>query len=159
MRFRHPDVFERYITTALVLKGSSQARAWLIAELHCRERILDRHGVKDLLEMQIAVPGGSTRPDEQARALRRLGAQLRRQRPEYDAPPVLVLPTDIERSALGTELTGAFVVSGISLMPTRLPIDEGVFIVAGPMRTGKTPTLITIGEALRQLDPTRSLYF
>jgi DNA segregation ATPase FtsK/SpoIIIE, S-DNA-T family len=52
----------------------------------------------DGLELQIGVPGGSLRADEQATALRQLGAQLTRQRSGYKAAPIGVLETQYRRS-------------------------------------------------------------
>ena len=114
----------------------------------------------DGLEMQIAVAGGSQRSDEQAAALRKLGAQLRRQRPEYQAPAIGVLPEEVTRYALAsTAGPGAFAVSGTTLEPVRFEFSDGVFLVAGPMRSGKSSAIATLGEVLRVQHPERVLLF
>jgi ATPase family associated with various cellular activities (AAA) len=111
------------------------------------------------LEMQIGVPGGSLRADEQAQALRKLGAQLQRQRKGFKAPPIGVLETEIRRFVLAQRLPGAFALSGASLRELCFPSDQDVFLVAGPMRSGKTTTLLAIAEAMHELDPERQLFF
>jgi DNA segregation ATPase FtsK/SpoIIIE, S-DNA-T family len=113
----------------------------------------------DGLELQIGVPGGSLRADEQATALRHLGAQLHRQRGGYKAAPIGVLGTHVSRESLAAQVPGAFCVSGSSLLPLRFPLNDGVFVVAGPMRSGKTSALVSVGEALHSVDPERQLFF
>jgi DNA segregation ATPase FtsK/SpoIIIE, S-DNA-T family len=111
------------------------------------------------LELQVAVAGGSARTDEQSLALQKLGSQLRRQRPGQVAPPIGVLETETRRSQLGSALTGAFATSGVSLRPIEPPFVDGAVIVAGPMSSGKTSALVSLGEALREANPLRDIVF
>jgi DNA segregation ATPase FtsK/SpoIIIE, S-DNA-T family len=111
------------------------------------------------LEMQIGVPGGSLRADEQALALRKLGAQLQRQLKGFKAPPIGVLETEVKRSALAAVLPGSFAMSGASLGALSFSPEYEVFVVAGPMRSGKSTTLVSIAEAMHEADPERNLFF
>jgi DNA segregation ATPase FtsK/SpoIIIE, S-DNA-T family len=113
----------------------------------------------DGLEMQVAVAGGSDRADEQAEALRRLGSQLQRQRPGYSAEPIKVLPTDVERCRIEPVGRGSLGVSGVTLQTIQFPVTEGVFVIVGPMKSGKSSSLLACAEAARELDRYRPRFF
>jgi DNA segregation ATPase FtsK/SpoIIIE, S-DNA-T family len=109
--------------------------------------------------MQVAVAGGSDRADEQAEALRRLGAQLKRQRPGFEAPPIKVLPTEIRRHEIEVGRQGLLGISGVTLGGIPFPISEGVFLIAGPMKSGKTSTLLACAEVARETAGHRQRFF
>jgi DNA segregation ATPase FtsK/SpoIIIE, S-DNA-T family len=113
----------------------------------------------DGLELQIGVPGGSLRSDEQALALTKLGAQLHRQKGGFKAPPIRVLETEVSRTALGSLVRGSFARSGATLNPVSFASNEGVFVVAGPMKSGKSSTLASLAEALAEQTPGRPMFF
>jgi DNA segregation ATPase FtsK/SpoIIIE, S-DNA-T family len=113
----------------------------------------------DGLETQIAVAGGSTRADEQAIALGRLGRQLRRQRPGIEAAPILTLTEEVFRGDLAVELPGSFALSGTDLEPKQFTTESGAYLICGPMKSGKSSALMTCAEALRDLDVERPLFF
>jgi DNA segregation ATPase FtsK/SpoIIIE, S-DNA-T family len=119
----------------------------------------DGRAVFDGLETQIAVAGGSERADEQAAALRKLGAQLLRQRPESAAPAISVLPVEVQRVSIAATKPGVIGISGGDLGPVHFRLDEGVFVIAGPMKSGKTSALMACAEAAAEVYPNRQRFF
>jgi DNA segregation ATPase FtsK/SpoIIIE, S-DNA-T family len=100
--------------------------------------------VIDGLETQIAVAGGSTRSDEQARKLSRLACQLRRQREGRQTEPIQVLPSMVAMNDMRTYGLGLCAVSGTSLEGRPIEIKDGAFLVAGPRSSGKTNALAAL---------------
>ncbi len=113
----------------------------------------------DGLELQIGVPGGSLRSDEQALALKKLGAQLQREKAGFKAPPMQVLETEVSRNSLGAVMRGSFARSGVTLDPVALTQNEGVFVIAGPLKSGKSSSLASLAEALAEQIPERAMFF
>jgi DNA segregation ATPase FtsK/SpoIIIE, S-DNA-T family len=110
------------------------------------------------LETQVAVAGGSTRADEQASALNQLSRQLRRQRGDVQAPPVLTLDATVYRDTLAAKVPGSFALSGIHLEPKQFLLDEGSYLICGPMKSGKSTALMSCAEALRDFDASRPMF-
>ena len=104
-------------------------------------------------ELQVAVPGGSAIPAEQARSIDELAAQLRRSGIE-PAPPVQKLAAFVSASEVPDHV-GGLPVLGISeadLQPMGFS-PVGAFVVAGMPGSGRTTTLQWLSESLRRWDP------
>ena len=90
--------------------------------------------------------GGEPSGDSQFLAMTELGRYVG-DRPQTPAPPVRILPEQIELSSVDRSATGfAFGLRDFDLGPAVFEFEPGGFIVVGPPRSGKTTALITIAE-------------
>jgi S-DNA-T family DNA segregation ATPase FtsK/SpoIIIE len=116
-------------------------------------------GLLDGHEVQIAVLGGVRSVIEQASAVSRLAAALRRAG-AVEAPEIGRLPTRITLSELPTSVDGLPVlgVSDVDLQP--LPFNpRGAFMVSGPPQSGRTTALATLALAVHRWDERARLVF
>lgn len=117
-------------------------------------------GIVDGLEVQVAVFGGDPNVAVQARAIERLGAQMREQ--GFTPPaPVERLSEHIHLDALPASTSTGAAVIGVadeSLSPCGVSAS-GVFMVTGPPGSGRSTALVTLARAVRRQDPdTRIVY-
>jgi S-DNA-T family DNA segregation ATPase FtsK/SpoIIIE len=111
-------------------------------------------GYIDGHEVQVAVLGKSPSVADQAEAVRRLAAAMRKHTDWPDAPDVRRLPDTVRLAELPVshaELP-AFGLEDASLGPIGCP-REGTFVVAGPPGSGRTTCVATIVAAHRRLSP------
>jgi DNA segregation ATPase FtsK/SpoIIIE, S-DNA-T family len=103
-------------------------------------------------EVQCAIAGGDPSGAGQAAALAGIGASLRERHGGGDAAPVRLLPTRVPRGSLPPPARPLEAVVGIEdrgLEATRIDLDEGHFLVAGPRRSGRTTALAAFAISLR----------
>jgi S-DNA-T family DNA segregation ATPase FtsK/SpoIIIE len=106
--------------------------------------------VGDGTEVQIAIVGDKPSGSDQARALAELSirlAELREGDPQ--APPVQLLPSQIERQALRPVVAGSlripFGVEGLHLSTVEVDLDDVPhFLIVGPDRTGRSSGLCSL---------------
>jgi S-DNA-T family DNA segregation ATPase FtsK/SpoIIIE len=111
-------------------------------------------GYIDGHEVQVAVLGKSPSVADQAEAVRRLAAAMRKHTDWPDAPDVRRLSDTVRLAELPVshaELP-AFGLEDASLGPIGCP-REGTFVVAGPPGSGRTTCVATIVAAHRRLSP------
>ncbi len=110
-------------------------------------------------ELQVAVPGGTARPGDQADALDALARRLRASgAPE--APGVERLPTVVPLASLPAQVDGRPVlgVGDETLAPVGFD-PRGVFLVAGMPGSGRSNALVALARALRRWSPQVRLCF
>ena len=106
------------------------------------------------LELQVAAVGDD--PAHQPEALARLGRRLAEAFPREHAPRIGSLPVQVLRSRMPAPRTPLMAVLGIgdeTLQPVAADLREDHFVVAGPLRSGRTTALATIVTSLRQGTP------
>ena len=116
-------------------------------------------GFSDEREMQFAVFGGSSNIAEQAAAIGRLAAAMRKN-DVAEAPPVERLKEQVFLGDLPVSV-GEFPtigVSGDSLGPIGIA-PSGTFVVAGPPSSGRTTALATLAVSLRRWSSQAYLYY
>ncbi|HYW23129.1 MAG TPA: FtsK/SpoIIIE domain-containing protein, partial [Terriglobales bacterium] len=104
-------------------------------------------------EVQCAIAGADPTGGGQAAALAAIGASLRERHGDGDAAPVRLLPTRVPRGSLPPPERPLEAVVGIEdrgLEATRIDLDEGHFLVAGPRRSGRSTALATFAVSLRR---------
>lgn len=113
----------------------------------------------DSEEAQIAVPGGSTSPADQAADLEQLAERMRAQG-VVTAPPVHRLATFIALSTLPTSVDGLPVlgVADDDLQPCGFE-PHGTFMLAGLPGSGRTTVLGALCASLRRFLPDGRLYY
>ncbi|RIJ77493.1 FHA domain-containing protein [Nakamurella silvestris] len=112
------------------------------------------------LELQLAVLGGTANIAEQARAIDRLGERMRAAGREQ-APPIKRLPNVVLAPTLPDSVAGLPVlgVADDTLEPVGFD-PAGVFIVAGPPRSGRTTAVVGMVNAVnRWRTGVRYVYF
>jgi S-DNA-T family DNA segregation ATPase FtsK/SpoIIIE len=110
-------------------------------------------GLLDGSDVQVGILGKDPSTPGQAAAIARL-AEVMRRNGVRDAEPILRLPERVDLTALPVRVDGRPTVGLLddTLGPVGLP-DTGVFVVAGPPRSGRTTALTTLVTALRRQDP------
>ncbi|MBO9556706.1 FtsK/SpoIIIE domain-containing protein [Cellulomonas sp.] len=107
----------------------------------------------DTDEVQVAVPGGSTTPAEQAAAIERLAAAMR-ERGVVPAPAVRRLASFVELSDLPSSVGGQPVlgIADDTLEPVGFD-PAGVFMLAGLPGSGRTTVLRSLSASVRRALP------
>jgi S-DNA-T family DNA segregation ATPase FtsK/SpoIIIE len=103
-------------------------------------------------EVQCPIVGTDPGGGAQAAAIAAIGASLRRLHGDGDAAPVRLLPARVPRGSLpppGRPLEAVVGIEDRGLEATRIDLDEGHFLVAGPRRSGRTTALATFAVSLR----------
>jgi DNA segregation ATPase FtsK/SpoIIIE, S-DNA-T family len=116
-------------------------------------------GFYDNMEIQIAVMGGSANVAEQAVAISKLAAAMRRNGIQ-EAPGIERLADRIQLRDLPPSLDG-FPVIGVA-EETLSPVTfdpHGSFIIAGPPGSGRTTALASISKSLLRWDPAAKLVY
>jgi len=110
-------------------------------------------GFLDGLEMQVAVLGGSTNVSEQAVAIMKLAAALRRNQ-VAEAPAMRRLEDRVFLGSLPTSINGLPVIGVVeeTLEPATF-VPKGGFLISGPPGSGRTTSLATMALALRRWRP------
>ena len=96
-----------------------------------------------------ASPGG------QAAAIRTLGGHARQRAPGVAASAIGVLPSEVPAIDLGMPRGPGLAVIGRAdrdLGPISIDMNEGHFVVAGPLRSGRSTTLATISRSIAMSD-------
>ncbi len=93
---------------------------------------------------QVAVLGGRPDTESQVQAVSRLGAEMTR-RGFPSAPPIRLLPTEVDRSDLVEPRAVGLLDRDFS--EWTLPERFRVFLVTGPRSSGRTTALFTLGAA------------
>jgi S-DNA-T family DNA segregation ATPase FtsK/SpoIIIE len=110
-------------------------------------------------ELQIAVPGGSSSPADQAGAIDTLAERLIA-RGVPKAEPVRRLPTYVTMAELPPAVDHLPVLGLGDTNLAPLPfVAQGGFIVAGMPGTGRTTALRTLAQVLRRWQPTLPMYY
>jgi len=116
-------------------------------------------GYSDERELQFAVFGGSSNIAEQAAAIGRLAAAMRKN-DVAEAPPIERLKEQVFLGDLPVSV-GEFPtigISGDSLGPIGIA-HSGTFVVAGPPSSGRTTALATLVVSLRRWSSQAHLYY
>ena len=110
-------------------------------------------------EIQVAVFGGSANIADQAAAMSRLAATMRRNS-VTEAPTIGRLPDRVDLSTLPVEVDGLPVIglSSTTLGPVTFN-PRGGFIVAGPPGSGRTSALKTLALAVHRWRPSTHLIY
>jgi DNA segregation ATPase FtsK/SpoIIIE, S-DNA-T family len=109
---------------------------------------------RDGAEVQIAVFGED--PSEQVAALAALGRRLTDAYPGQEAPRIGVLPSRVPCDRLPAPPADLVAVVGVGndrLQPVVADLREDHFLVAGPVRSGRSTALGTIVTSLRRARP------
>lgn len=108
-------------------------------------------------EMQIAVYGGQSRIDEQARAIEQLAAKIP-DRIEWKAAPIPRMPAVVFPQEMPAEIGGLPVlgVDGGSLAPRGFDLERAIMI-AGQAGTGRTNALAWLATSIRLALPNRRI--
>ena len=116
-------------------------------------------GCKGKDEIQVAVFGGSANIADQAAAMSRLAATMRRNS-VAEAPTIGRLPDRVDLSTLPVEVDGLPVIglSSTTLGPVTFN-PRGGFIVAGPPGSGRTSALKTLALAVHRWRPSTHLIY
>jgi S-DNA-T family DNA segregation ATPase FtsK/SpoIIIE len=111
------------------------------------------------LETQIAVLGGSANVAEQAVAINKLAAAMRRNDVK-EAPTIERLRDHVMIDELPSAIGGNPVIglSGDSLAPVPIA-PTGTFVISGPPGSGRTTALASIAVALRRWSSSALLYY
>lgn len=113
----------------------------------------------DVDELQVAVPGGTASPAEQATAIEKIAAQAA-EAGVSPAPPVRRLPAFIEQSTLPASVGGQPVlgVADDTLEPIGFA-PHGTFVLAGLPGSGRTTVLRSLSASLRRFSPDGRMYY
>src|SRR4051794_34384245 len=106
------------------------------------------------LEIQVAAVGDD--PANQPEALARLARRLAEAFPREYAPRIGALPVQVPRSRLPAPrapLTAVLGIGNETLQPVAADLRDDHFLVAGPLRSGRTTALATIVSSLRRGTP------
>ncbi|MDR0436284.1 MAG: FHA domain-containing protein [Propionibacteriaceae bacterium] len=110
-------------------------------------------------EVQIAVPGGSPNPADQALVVNTLAERLRAAGMP-DATPVRRLTTVVTSDEVPHEMNGLPVLGIESRSLEPIGFDpHGAFMVAGMPGSGRTTALRWLAQSLRRWDPEMPMYF
>ena len=143
-----PTVLSANIQQSVVMRLASSADYGILG---VPTDILDDapagRAVVDGLEVQLAITGGTSSVVEQSAAIEEIAAALRHAQVP-DAPRIERLPTDIDLDSLPVTVgdTVAIGVGDLDLQPVGIA-PEGLVVVSGPFRSGKTSTLETLIHA------------
>jgi S-DNA-T family DNA segregation ATPase FtsK/SpoIIIE len=103
---------------------------------------------REAREFQTAVLG-----DDQGAAIADLGARLSERYPGERAPSIGILPTTVPRTRMprpAAELGAVVGVGNETLRPVAADLRDDHFLVAGPLRSGRSTALVTLAGSLRQ---------
>jgi S-DNA-T family DNA segregation ATPase FtsK/SpoIIIE len=103
------------------------------------------------LELQCPLVGTDPAGSAQTAAVARLGAELRERHGRIAVPQVRLLPTDVRRGSLPAPEAPFEAIVGIedsSLLPVRVNLTDGHFLLAGPRRSGRTTALAAFATSL-----------
>ena len=106
-------------------------------------------------ELQCAIVGSDAGGDAQQAAVAAAAAELAARWPGQQAPPVATLPETVPRSAvqgLSRPMRPVIGVGERELAPIAVDLDDAHFLVAGPIRSGKSTALAAIATGLREAD-------
>jgi S-DNA-T family DNA segregation ATPase FtsK/SpoIIIE len=116
--------------------------------------------VVDALEVQVAVVGGTSSVQEQAKATERLAEAMRRAG-VGPAPTVQVLPREYPAARLpdfvGAERRPVLGLDDIRIAPVGFE-PTGTLVVAGPPGSGRSNACVAICRAVQRADPEARLY-
>jgi len=118
-------------------------------------------GFLDDHEVQVAVLGGSQNTATQAGAIQALASEMEASLSREPAAEIGRLPDLVRLGSLPVTTESGGLVIGIAdedLGPAGMSLDDPIY-VAGPPRSGKTTTVITIALALRRRDPAIRLVY
>lgn len=113
------------------------------------------------LEVQCALVGKDPAGDSQVEAVRQLGAELRAKWGDGSAPKVGTLPAEVHLDSLvppPEPLRPLLGVGERELAAVAVDLEEGHFLVAGPIRSGKSTALAALGRGLREADTELQLH-
>jgi S-DNA-T family DNA segregation ATPase FtsK/SpoIIIE len=108
----------------------------------------------DGLPVQLAILGGSSAGERQA--LERLGSEAAARHPGQTAPRIRTLPERVERDRLPAPDAPLGAVMGIgagALRAVGFELRDEHFLIAGPLRSGRSTALLTAVASLRRADP------
>lgn len=111
--------------------------------------------------VQVAVVGGAE-DSEQAAGIKQVGARAKERFAGAAVPPIGRLAASVQAGSLPARLEdGAFSI-GIgdsALAPVGIRAEDGHFLVAGPGRSGRTTTLLTLAGSIRRSDVGWPIHF
>ncbi len=116
---------------------------------------------EDGLEVQVAVAGADGSAAGQRDAVAGVAERTRAAHPGTVAPSVGVLPASVSLGTLeGSRRPGTAVLGLLDrgLVPAEVDLDEGGFLVAGPLRSGRSTALATIATSCAAFAPDTRLY-
>jgi S-DNA-T family DNA segregation ATPase FtsK/SpoIIIE len=108
-------------------------------------------------ELQVAVYGGSSRIDIQARAIEQLAAKIP-DRPEWQAEPIPRIPSVVPGASMPADVAGlpTLGIDSDTLLPRGFDTERAVMI-AGQAGTGRTNALAWLATAIRRVHPKRRI--
>ena len=113
------------------------------------------------LETQVAIAGDDPSPAGQREAMGEIAERARLDAPGIAAPAVGVLPANVSAASLAPAARPGVAVLGIAdhnLGPAGVSLDDGHFLVAGPLRSGRSTALMAIAVSLAATTPGISLH-
>jgi DNA segregation ATPase FtsK/SpoIIIE, S-DNA-T family len=117
--------------------------------------------VESGLEAQVAVAGADASPAAALAAMKALAASTAARWPGVRAPAIGTLPVRIGSAALPPATGPGRAVIGIgdrALEPVEISLEDGHFLVTGPLRSGRSTALGTIAASLAATTPDVELH-
>lgn len=108
------------------------------------------------IEFQAAIAGEDPSPAGQVAALAAIGEQARLGHPEASARRIRLLPTEVAAESMPIPSGHGRAVLGLTdrtLQPVEINLADAGFVVAGPLRSGRSTALVGIARSLRQGNP------